>query len=123
MKENFFQRIENPNKFRREILESSKLVIENLKTQQKINNIRVKKAERQKEIKVLFKEITLLINKIEEFFPSEKISVELEGDKKKQAKDKKKNAKKKEEKKVEISELTKLENKLEEIESKLKTLG
>ena len=130
MVKDIFRRIENPNKFRRIILESSKEIIQSLKGQQKILDIRTKKAELVKELKIILREINLLVDKLRDSFPAEIIAEHAEEEKKKtkktvhvSKKKDKKTKKVKEEKKPEPSELTKLENKLADIESKLKSLS
>ncbi len=126
MVEELFRRIGNPNNFRREILESSKLVINNLKTQQKIKEIRQEKTELIRELKIYLKEINLLLDKMRDAFPAELIANHLEEEKKEKQKrkeSKKKDKKQPKKKAAEPSELTKLENKLADIENKLKTLS
>ncbi|MBC8501051.1 MAG: hypothetical protein H8D38_04785 [DPANN group archaeon] len=121
MSQQFFRRIENPNNLRREVLESSKEIIQNLKSYQKILDIREKKTEKIKELKVQIKEINLFLDKLRDDFPAELVS-KFEGEHKK--KEKPSGKKKAKEKKIaEPSELTKLENKLSDIENKLKSLS
>lgn len=130
MSKEFFKRIENPNQLRRKVLESSKLVIQNLKSYQKILDIRKEKLSSQKELKIQVKEINLLLDKIRDFFPIELLQEYDNEQKAKQPKSVKIKATKGKKKTVEIkktiaepSELTKLENKLADIEGKLKSLS
>ncbi|NQU98125.1 hypothetical protein HQ533_01545 [Candidatus Woesearchaeota archaeon] len=132
MAEDFFRRIENPNDIRRRVLESSKEIIQNLKSYQKILKIREQKSEKIKELKLRLKEINIFLDKLKDEFPTELIS-KFEEEKKKKEKPSrkkkgqkgKKTSKKQAVKKkiIEPSELTKLESALSSIESKLKTLS
>jgi|TARA_B100000315_G_C14570499_1_gene585216 hypothetical protein len=122
MSEEYFKIIQEPNSVRKTVLESSKEIIQNLKSYQTILDIRKRKAELLKNLKVQIKEINLLLDNIRDLFPSELIAKYGLKEKKTTAK---KGAKTKKEKKksIEPSELTKLENKLTDIESKLQTLS
>ncbi len=129
VKTQLFKQIENPNNFRKEILESSKEVIENLKIQQRIIDIREKRFELSKELKIIFKEINLLFDQTKDHLPVEIITSFIEEQKKKtKNKPKVKTSSTKTKKKLadimpEPSELNKLETKLADIESKLKSLN
>lgn len=129
MAEEFFRRIENPNGIRRKVLESSKELIQNLKSHQKILEIRKNKTETMKALKIELKEINLLLDKLRDSFPSDLVN-KFESERKEKPIKKTSSSKKGEKKKVlvkkkiaEPSELVKLENKLSDIESKLKNLG
>ncbi|MBU0471238.1 MAG: hypothetical protein KKF65_01340, partial [Nanoarchaeota archaeon] len=129
MVETFFRKIEEPNQARRKVLESSKSIIQNLKSYQKILQIREQKTEKIRELKIELKEINLFLDKLKDSFPTELITKFEEEESKKKEKvvvsDKKSKKTTKKSKKVsqkervvEPSELTKLENKLSDIENR-----
>ena len=122
MSERLFRRIENPNATRRTVLESSKTIIQNLKSYQKILDIHKQKSELKKSLKINLRELKLILENLKGIMPE---SIKAREEKPKKAvKGKKKLQKEKIAKKVpETSEVDKLELKLQDIESKLKTLS
>lgn len=70
MKEDFFYvGIKEPVELRRSLLESSKLVIQNLQKYEKIRGIREEKLKQTEELKNLLAEIKRLNNKLKAAFP------------------------------------------------------
>lgn len=128
MEKDFFRRIENTIEVRKNILESSKEVIKNLKGYQRILGLRKEKLTAEKELKLQLKEINLLLDKLRDTFPADLIN-QFEAEKPEEQKTVvKKEGKKTEKRKVtkkkaRPSELAKLENSLAEIENKLNRLA
>ncbi|MBU0666138.1 MAG: hypothetical protein ABIC91_05075 [Nanoarchaeota archaeon] len=132
MEGEFFIRIEEPGKLRKNFLETSKEIIQNLKSYHKILKLREEKLALLDDLKTDLKEINLLFDKIKELLPLEllkQIHEEKPKTEKKKPTTKAKNDKKVEtkikpqEKASKPSELAKLEESLKEIEDKLRTLG
>jgi hypothetical protein len=129
VKKGFFVRVTEPNEVRKNLLEGSKSIIQNLKSYQKILAIREKKLSAMNNLKTDVKEIKLLVDKLRDLLPYE-IMTELEKDKPKKKKGKKttknKNVKEKvapKKKVVKPSEATRLESALSSIEEKLNRLS
>ncbi|MFH1590003.1 MAG: hypothetical protein ABIB43_05535 [archaeon] len=128
MADEFFRRIENPNDTRRNILESSRNIIQNLKGHRKILEIREKKNDAIRILKIELKEINVLTDKIRDSFPAELLKQFEEEKKKKVNKKKTKGKKTPDNKKTtaklpEVSEVNRLEKQLSDIEKKLQNLS
>lgn len=126
--ESFFVRIGEPEELRREILESSKMMIHILQSQKKVEIIREEKAKKIVEFRKLIKEINLVISKLKQRLPKTKLRAlskeeQMEVYKKSHGPGKvNKKATKKEEPKAQKSEVDILQSQLNDIESKLKSL-
>jgi hypothetical protein len=65
-----FLRLSNPNTFRRNLLESSKLILTILKQTYRVKQIREAKHERMERLAKEIKELRILIQKIDELMPN-----------------------------------------------------
>jgi hypothetical protein len=65
-----FLRLSNPNTFRRNLLESSKLILTILKQTYRVKQIREAKHERMERLVKEIKELRILIQKIDELMPN-----------------------------------------------------
>lgn len=110
----FFVRVSNPSNLRRNILESSKEIIESLKRYENLKLIRKEKSENISKLKGDVKEIISLISKLKSKLPKVDIKEEKEAIVPNK-KDFKKEAK--------TTELEKLESELRNIEGKLDAIS
>jgi len=69
--ENFFTTITNPKDFRKNLLESSKQIIQILKDHQTVLDLRKEKEGRKAELNKQFEELNVLIEKLDSFLPED----------------------------------------------------
>lgn len=67
----FYTTIQEPKKFRKHLLESSKEVIQILKENQARKEMRAKKEEKVEELKYHFEELRNLMDRLDEFLPED----------------------------------------------------
>ncbi|MBN2880977.1 hypothetical protein JXM83_02895 [Candidatus Woesearchaeota archaeon] len=129
--ESFFVRISDPQELRREVLESSKLMIHVLQSEKKLEDIREEKARVITEFKKHIKEMNLIIAKIKKRLPRTKLRAltkeeQLEVYKKGLADTQHKGAKKAPPKEIVVApkktEVDALKSQLDDIESKLRSI-
>lgn len=126
--ESFFVRIGEPEELRREILESSKMMIHVLQSQKKLETIREEKSKKITEFRKLVKEINLVVAKLKKRLPKTKLRAlskeeQMEVYKKSHGPTKTKAApKKKVQEAKPKTEVDALQSQLDAIESKLKKL-
>lgn len=139
--ESFYVGIHEPTDLRREILESSKLMIHTLQSQKKVESIREEKEKTVNEFKRVVREINLIVSKVKKRLPrtklralskEEQLSVYKKANqavspKKEKSKETKEAPKVKEVKeevapKKKESDFDRLQSQLDEIESKLKSI-
>jgi len=140
--ESFYVGIHEPTDLRREILESSKMMIHTLQSQKKVGSIREEKEKVINDFKRVVREINLIISKVKKRLPRTKLRAlskeeqlqvyrkanpEVTKGKKEKSKGKetaKEVPKAKEEPvlKKKENDFDKLQNQLDEIESKLKSI-
>lgn len=109
----FYIGIEDPRELRRNILESSKLIVLSMKNQQKLKDIHKEKIHLKNKLKQDIKELKMLMSKLEEILP-EHIPQKKQPLLKKPAKN--------EPEKIREAEIDRLHEHLELIEQKLKKL-
>lgn len=119
MGQQFFKVIQQPNEMRKKLLESSKDIIDSLKSYQKILEIRERKYGKIKQLRLQIKEIYIFLDKLVENFPGELVDKFT----KEKSKGKKAVKSKAQKKSVAPTELSRLENQLSNIEEKLKRLS
>lgn len=138
--ESFYVGIHEPTDLRREILESSKLMIHTLQSQKKVESIREEKEKTVNEFKRVIREINLIVSKVKKRLPRTKLRAlskeeqlqvykkaspvtqpKKEKPKEKEAKDAPK-AKEEVVSKKKENDFDRLQNQLDEIESKLKSI-
>jgi len=122
MESKLFRGIKQHNTVRKHVLESSKDLIHNLKSYQKILIIREKKTLKSKELKIQLKEIYMYMDKLKDFFSADLIA-KFEKERRQKQVSSKRATKKSDKEEAHPSELAMLESKLMSIESKLKSLG
>ncbi len=120
----FFVRIKEPKKVRRELLESSKETLMLIFDYERIKRLRQERVQELDDAKTLIREIKLLINKLKKFMPNipsttEKIKIHTT-DYKMNHKTRNKKEQKGEKDKSEEFSLSKIEEELRRIEEKLR---
>lgn len=78
MAEDYFVQIRDSVDIRRSILGSSKQIIQILQRYERIKVLRVKKLERISQLRILNKEINLLVSKLKNALPAAKLRVKIE---------------------------------------------
>lgn len=127
MGEDFFVRVEDPDRVHLAILESSKLALHSMQSFYKISQIRNKKNDSVRRLKLRVKELNLLVNKLEGILPYNNVVVKSE--KLSQSKPKSRSAKKPlviehaELKSGSNAELDRLNKALASIENKITSLS
>jgi len=112
----YFVEIKEPVDIRRNILSSSKQIIQILQRYERIKILRVKKIEKMAVLRALNKEINLLVAKLKKSFPIAEMRVKL-------GKEEKKPKKREEKEEFAGDDLRKLELELRMIENKIDRLG
>ncbi|MEK6808798.1 MAG: hypothetical protein AABY14_03875 [Nanoarchaeota archaeon] len=115
---NLFVAISETNQIRREVLESSKLVIASLRKFQNINIIRMNKQRETIKLRNDVKELKILITQLKTKLPN----VKLKSDIKPETKQKKGEEDLKKPQKRELPEIDSLQKELDDIEKKLSDL-
>jgi len=116
--ENYFVKISSPSELRRNLLESSKEMIQILYNLEDLKKIRKEKLNKIQELGMQIKDISDLVTKLKFELPK----TSKKGKTKKEKKTDNKKTVKKETQKA-VSELQKLQHALEDIESKLDNLS
>lgn len=114
MEEQFFVRIRDPLDMRRNILGSSKQIIQILQRYERIKELRVNKLEKISQLKSLNKEMNLMIAKLKKEFPEAGFRISLGQEDQKPDVNKSR---------ISGDELYQLEAELKQIESKLGNLS
>jgi len=114
----FYVGVKEPVSLRRNLLESSKAIVQSLKDYEKLKSIREERHKKILEFKEKIDEILVLLSGLKEHLPRHKLKEDVYA--KSKAEKTKKGTKKKAE--IKIDEIERLEKDLAEIESRLKSI-